>query len=90
MEEVPCRTSLTPLASPCFQLCIIVVETERLLDYQGRAGIMSIVRWNLRPVIFGVDQSASKSQRSSRFAIAMTPEIASDCGDNTKQYCIAI
>ena len=25
------------------------------LDYQGRAGIISIVRWNLRPVIFGVD-----------------------------------
>ena len=23
-----------------------------LLDYQGRAGIISIVRWNLRPVIF--------------------------------------
>ena len=28
---------------------------RRLLDYQGRAGIMSTVRWNLRPVIFGVD-----------------------------------
>ena len=31
------------------------VEAEGLLDYQGRAGIISIVRWNLRPVIFGVD-----------------------------------
>ena len=29
------------------------VETEGLLDYQGRAGIISIVQWNLRPVIFG-------------------------------------
>ena len=29
------------------------------LDYQGRAGIISIVRWNLRPVIFGVDFSES-------------------------------
>ena len=55
MEEVPRRTSLAPLASPCFLLCLIGVETEGLLDYQGRAGIISIVRWNLRPVIFGVD-----------------------------------
>ena len=31
------------------------LEAEGLLDYQGRAGIISIVRWNLRPVIFGVD-----------------------------------
>ena len=31
------------------------LETEGLLDYQRRAGIISIVRWNLRPVIFGVD-----------------------------------
>ena len=28
-------------------------KTEGLLDYQGRAGIISIVRWTLRPVIFG-------------------------------------
>ena len=55
MEEVPCRTSLVPLAFPCFVLCLIGVETEGLLDYQGRAGIISIVRWNLRPVIFGPD-----------------------------------
>ena len=37
-------------------LCLIGVETEGLLDFQGRAGIISIVRWNLRPVIFGVDR----------------------------------
>ena len=46
MEEVPCRTSLVPLAFPCFVLCFVGVETEGLLDYQGRAGIISIVRWN--------------------------------------------
>ena len=56
MEEVPRRTSLVPLAFPCFVLCLIVVETEGLLDYQGHAGIISIVRWNLRPVIFGVEK----------------------------------
>ena len=40
---------------PLFVNCLIRVETEGLLDYQGRAGIISIVRWNLRPVIFGVE-----------------------------------
>ena len=47
------RTSLAPLA-PCFVLCWKGVETEGLVDYKGRGGIMSIVRWNLRLVIFGV------------------------------------
>ena len=55
MEEVPRRTSAVPLAFPCFVLCLVRVEAEGLLDYQGRAGIISIVRWNLRPVIFGVE-----------------------------------
>ena len=40
---------------PLFVHCLIRVEAEGLLDYQGRAGIISIVRWNLRPVIFGVE-----------------------------------
>ena len=55
MEEVLRRTSLVPLAFPCFILCLIGMETEGLLDYQGLAGIISIARWNLRPVIFGVE-----------------------------------
>ena len=55
MEEGPRRTSLAPLASPCFVLRL-EVETEELFDYQGRAGIISIVRWwNLHLVIFGVE-----------------------------------
>ena len=52
------RTSHVPLAFPCFLHCLIGVEAEGLLDYQGQAGIISIVRWNLRPVIFGVDSSS--------------------------------
>ena len=40
---------------PSFVHCLIRVEAEGLLDYEGRAGIISIVRWNLRPVIFGVE-----------------------------------
>ena len=43
MEEVPRRTSLVPLAFPCFVLCLIGVDTEGLLDYQGRAGSISIL-----------------------------------------------
>ena len=38
MEEVPRRTSLIPLAFPCFLHCLTGVETEGLLDYQGRTG----------------------------------------------------
>ena len=48
---------------PLFSLCLIGVETEGLLDHQGRVGIISIVRWNLRPVIFGVE-SATGFRRS--------------------------
>ena len=47
-----------PLASPCSVLRFLGVETEGLLDCRGGAGIISIVRWNLRPVIFGVDRRA--------------------------------
>ena len=42
---------------PLFVHFLIRVEAAGLLDYQGWAGIISIVRWNLRPVIFGVDLS---------------------------------
>ena len=55
MEEVPRRSSLAPLAFLYRVLYLIGVETEGFLDYQGRVGIISIVRWNLRPVIFGVE-----------------------------------
>ena len=45
---------------PLFVHCLIRVEAEGLLDFQGRAGIISIVRWNLCPVIFGVDHIIGK------------------------------
>ena len=44
--------------TPCVPVSCVLFNrggNRRLLDYQGRAGIISIVRWNLRPVIFGVD-----------------------------------
>ena len=55
--------SLAPLVSPCCVLCSKGVATEGPLDFQGKAGINSIVRWNLRPVIFGV-HLPEKSLRS--------------------------
>ena len=42
---------------PFFVHCLARVEAEGLLNNQGRVGIISIVRWNLRPVIFGVEKS---------------------------------
>ena len=57
---VPCRTSLVPHCFPLF-CTLLGVETEGLLGYQGRAGVISIVRWNLRPVIFGVERIAQRS-----------------------------
>ena len=53
--EVPHCNALAPLASTCFVLCLVGVATEGLLDCQVRAGIFSIVRWHLSPVIFGVE-----------------------------------
>ena len=35
LARTPCRKGL---AFPCFLHCLIGVETEGLLDYQGRAG----------------------------------------------------
>ena len=48
--------SLRPRGSvPNQPLTIIGLEAKGLLDFQGRRGIASVVRWNLRPVIFGAD-----------------------------------
>ena len=71
MEEVPRRTSLAPLASPCYLLGLMGVETEGLLDYQGRAVIIPIARWNLEPpVIFGVENPATTTVKAAAAAAA--------------------
>ena len=44
------RTPFVPLVSTS---SIIGMETESLLDHEGRARIISIVQWNFCPVIFG-------------------------------------
>ena len=46
--------SRTPCV-PVFLLMLMGLEAKDLLDFQGRRGITSVVRWNLRPVIFGVE-----------------------------------
>ena len=66
MEEVPRRTSLGPLAFPCLVLCLIGMETEGLLDYEGGREIISIVWWNLRPVIFVVEYHWHRNQSEAR------------------------
>ena len=66
MEEVRRRTSLAPLASPCFILRLLGLEAEGLLAFQGRAGITSIVRWNLRPVIFRVENTQKMSLKCQK------------------------
>ena len=55
MEEVLHRTSLAPLPSSCLTLSFLGLEREGFVDFQGRVRITSIVQWNLRPVIFGVE-----------------------------------
>ena len=62
MAEVPrCTLGRTPCV-PLFSTLFLGVEAEGLLDYQGRAGIISIARWNLRPVIFGAEPSPQKKR----------------------------
>ena len=61
MEEVPRRTSLAPLAFPCFVLCFIGVETAGQIRLPG-AGAHH-VHCTVEPSpghIFGVDVSTLK------------------------------
>ena len=44
--------------TPCVPVFLLVfkgLEAKGRLDFQGQRGIIVVVRWNLRPVIFGVD-----------------------------------
>ena len=57
-------------------LILIGLEAKGLLEFQGRRGIISVVRWNLRPVIFGVDfsgpcQGAAPNGRRFCFVFAV-------------------
>ena len=44
----------TPHA-PFRMIVLIGLEAKGHIAFQARRGIASVVRWNLRPVIFGVD-----------------------------------
>ena len=74
------RTPLVPFFMFCFGL-----EAEGLLAFQGRRGIVSVVRWNLRPVIFGVDvgperncSSDSKETKKRRFDVFVVKRLQRD------------
>ena len=41
---------------PFLMLIFIGLEAKGSLDFQGRRGIASVVRWKLRPVIFGFEK----------------------------------
>ena len=47
---------------PLFCTSLNGMETEGMLGYQARAGIMSILGWKPRPVIFGVPPHCSEQQ----------------------------
>ena len=44
------------LCVPVFLLILVGLEAKELLDFQGRRGITSILRWNLHPVLFCVGE----------------------------------
>ena len=46
---------------PFSMLISIGLEAKGLLAFQGRRGIASVVQWNLRPVIFGVENANANS-----------------------------
>ena len=54
--EAPRRTSLAPLASFGFILTFTSLEAEGFFHFQGNAGIIFVMRWNIRPVICGVER----------------------------------
>ena len=55
--------------APCVPMfsTLIGVEAQGVLDYQGRAGIISIVRWNPCLVIFGVESLLRNSALKTVF-----------------------
>ena len=50
---------------PVFLLVLIGLEAKGPLDFRGRRGITSVVRWNLHLVIFGVDNPRRRPQGTS-------------------------
>ena len=53
---------------PLFMLILAVgLKAKRLLDVQGQRGITSVLRWNLRLVIFSVDNSRGATPKKKQF-----------------------
>ena len=80
--------------SPCvplFYTYFTSLETEEPLAFQGRAGITSTVRWNLHPVIFGVDHKHSQKvlilARTIVLSISLHPLLAHNMISSSKPCC---
>ena len=73
---------------PFFMLILIGLEAKNLLAFQGRRGIASVVRWNLRPIIFGVEYIRSGKLQNesfpnfSNFRLEFPPEFCSEFSPN--------
>ena len=65
MEEVPRRTSRAPLASPLYAY-FHRSGSKGAFRLPGRRGIASVVQWNLRPVIFGVEKERRRRRAEER------------------------
>ena len=66
------------------------VEAEELLDYKGRAGILSIVWWNLRPVLCSVEKSKPYPYPSGDLQEASTtkeqPKTPRECSEQAGTF----
>ena len=71
----------TPCA-PVFLFILIGLKAKGLLDFQVRRGIASIVRCNLRPVIFGVD-SFRKLEKAVAVSGICSGVREESCGENS-------
>ena len=47
---------------PFFMPILMGLKAKNLLAFQGRRGNASVVRWNLRPVIFGAKKSSQSDK----------------------------
>ena len=61
-EGIPC----TPETPTCFLSVFTGLEARGLLDFQGRRGITSVVRWNPRPVILSGEKKKTDKGKSHK------------------------
>ena len=88
MEMIGESTASYLARTPCvpvFLLILTGLEAKGLLAFQGRRGITSIVRWNLRPVIFGVREEIPEAATASSRSL-IREKLASMPGSRKTQH----